>query len=86
MRNVRSTAETSAVGTERHMPEFAAGGRGWRARTTLAAPGAGGDDVLMREFAPAANPSSKGPSCVGCVAVVAWTVVAHQALFMETCR
>merc|ERR1719428_234451 len=75
-RAVKSTTETSGVGTRNAMPVSLPFSSGITLPTALAAPV---DDGMM--FSDAARPPRQslpprlGPSTVSCVAVMAWTVV-----------
>merc|ERR1719156_396599 len=79
MMQVRSTTDTSGVGTRNAMPVSLPLRAGSTLPTALAAPV---DDGMM--FCPAPRPPRQslpeGPSTVFCVAVVAWTVVIRPSL------
>merc|ERR1719473_402902 len=79
--NVRSTTDTSGVGTRNAMPVNLPFNSGKHLPTALAAPV---DDGIM--FCDAHRPPRQslpprlGPSTVSCVAVIAWTVVINPSL------
>merc|ERR1719478_7080 len=79
MTQVKSTTDTSGVGTRNAMPVSLPLRSGSTLPTALAAPVA---DGMM--FCPAPRPPRQslpeGPSTVFCVAVVAWTVVMRPSL------
>src|ERR1051326_2123294 len=72
--NVRSTAETSAVGTRNAMPVSLPLSSGMQRVTAFAAPVEAGM-MFMYASRPPRQSFLEGPSCVGWVAVAAWTVV-----------
>merc|ERR1719337_555967 len=74
--HVRSTTETSGVGTRKAMPVSTPLSAGMTLPTALAAPVAEGMMFADAQRPPRQSlPPRLGPSTVSCVAVVAWTVV-----------
>src|SRR5262245_65110176 len=71
---VRSTHETVAVGTRNDMPVSLPFKAGMHSATALAAPVLAGM-MFMYALRPPRQSFLDGPSCVGWVAVAAWTVV-----------
>merc|ERR1719453_840414 len=75
-RHVRSTTETSGVGTRKAMPVNLPLSSGITLPTALAAPVEEGMMFTDAQRPPRQSfPPRLGPSTVSCVAVVAWTVV-----------
>merc|ERR1719442_222993 len=76
MRHVRSTTETSGVGTRKAMPESLPFTEGSTLPTALAAPVEDGMMFCEAQRPPRQSlPPREGPSTVSCVAVIACTVV-----------
>merc|ERR1719407_180044 len=74
--HVRSTTETSGVGTRKAMPVSLPLSEGMTLPTALAAPVAEGMMFCDAQRPPRQSlPPRDGPSTVSCVAVIAWTVV-----------
>merc|ERR1711904_707592 len=76
MRTVRSTTETSGVGTRKAIPVNLPFNSGMTLPTALAAPVPEGMIFAEAQRPPRQSlPPRLGPSTVSCVAVMAWTVV-----------
>src|SRR5512136_736276 len=73
-RNVRSTTDTSGVGTRKDMPVIFPFKEGSTSPTAFAAPVVEGM-MLMAAALPPLQSFLEGPSTVFCVAVYAWIVV-----------
>merc|ERR1719421_241470 len=80
MRHVRSTTETSGVGTRKAIPVSLPFKSGITLPTALAAPVAEGMMFAEAHRPPRQSlPPRLGPSTVSCVAVIAWTVVINPS-------
>src|SRR5688572_5232165 len=74
LRKVRSTADTSATGTRNDTPVSLPFNSGRHSATALAAPVEAGM-MFVYALRPPRQSFLLGPSCVGCVAVTACTVI-----------
>ena len=81
MRQVRSTTDTSDVGTRKAIPVSFPLRLGITFPTALAAPVADGM-MLMAAVRPPRQSFSLGPSTVFCVAVYEWTVVIRPSMML----
>merc|ERR1719436_1188061 len=80
-RQVRSTTDTSGVGTRKAMPVSLPLTEGSTLPTALAAPVEEGMMFWEAQRPPRQSfPPREGPSTVSCVAVIAWTVVMSPSM------